>query len=992
MMLVFLLLMLSLQNSSSSNVIATGGTVTSKNSLTPRLASSWHHVCESRPGSDRTNEPSGSAAISLDSITFHQELGRGAFGKVMLATDDNTRQRLAVKIVKKRVLLNKLEEITLVERRVLEVASGCPFLTEAYGTFQTQDHLFFLMPYVNGGDLEEFMNKNERLDIETARDLKPENVLLDSTGHLKIADFGLALENVLGNKTCTGYAGTLGYIAPEMLDGKRYNAAVDWWALGVILYQMVTGADPFDTGHSTTTLINSTLQNTPSYPWYLTPDTKDLLEKLLSKRPCQHKFRGEDYGKHYIIAGFPSNNSISKNDKKRKRDEIAYADTRDSLQLREPVSLVSSRLPTRPPTNPMGKASKGKLSPDDSEQPYLVDPRPRILWINVVCSLEINTMFPLIHVGFFKQNIFDILGRLKIPMEFQNRLSGGAQGLQENNQDDESSGGLISGSGENTERESGGDMLDGKRYNAAVDWWALGVILYQMWIAAPPFMHVQKCFGYVAIMECQSSPRACHLSSFMHNIKVVTVSKLNPKTSSSLKVVPPEGPAALQPAPNAHLQVAPSPHRMIRGTGHPWGASLKSTLKNHVLETELEGFLQWLLELTVSANPMGKECSFKQDVCLASHPVSQCPYVSQLSQCPLVVVLNDHLFFLMPYVNGGDLEEFMNKNERLDIETARFFAAELVCGLQYLHKNGIIHRDLKPENVLLDSTGHLKIADFGLALENVLGNKTCTGYAGTLGYIAPEMLDGKRYNAAVDWWALGVILYQMLLSKRPCQHKFRGEDYGKTSLQDFPVTIHDRGRGTISKNDKKRKRDEIAYADTRDSLQLREQGRLSQSYGESLKREYLACSVHPRVDVFRNQHINIDIDVRRSCHVSRLGMKEMVWVLLMCEAVAVCDCSKSDGLDRATVLLERKGDCPFGATASDISVGSKFINLRDGLGEMLAVCDCSKSDATVRKGATASEKQIHQSAILSIVCRHRNQDPRCQVRPVPPELRTTFSG
>ncbi|CAH2307023.1 kinase C theta type-like [Pelobates cultripes] len=100
-------------------------------------------------------------------------------------------------------------------------------------------------------------------------------------------------------------------------------------------------------------------------------------------------------------------------------------------------------------------------------------------------------------------------------------------------------------------------------------------------------------------------------------------------------------------------------------------------------------------------------------------------------------------------------------------EKDRFFAAEIVCGLQYLHAKGIIHRDLKPENILLDSVGHLKIADFGLALEGMFGRKTATEYAGTPGYIAPEMIQGRRYNCAVDWWAFGVILYKMATGESP---------------------------------------------------------------------------------------------------------------------------------------------------------------------------------------------------------------------------------
>uniref|UniRef100_A0A803JHU3 Protein kinase domain-containing protein n=1 Tax=Xenopus tropicalis TaxID=8364 RepID=A0A803JHU3_XENTR len=97
----------------------------------------------------------------------------------------------------------------------------------------------------------------------------------------------------------------------------------------------------------------------------------------------------------------------------------------------------------------------------------------------------------------------------------------------------------------------------------------------------------------------------------------------------------------------------------------------------------------------------------------------------------------------------------------------RLCAAEIVCGLKFLHERGIVHRDLKPENILLDSEGHVRITDFGLALLNMFGNQTATEYGGTPLYIAPEMQEEKPYNASVDWWALGVILYQMAFSAHP---------------------------------------------------------------------------------------------------------------------------------------------------------------------------------------------------------------------------------
>ncbi|XP_075057037.1 protein kinase C delta type-like [Mixophyes fleayi] len=119
----------------------------------------------------------------------------------------------------------------------------------------------------------------------------------------------------------------------------------------------------------------------------------------------------------------------------------------------------------------------------------------------------------------------------------------------------------------------------------------------------------------------------------------------------------------------------------------------------------------------------------------------------------------------MEYASGGDFFNLLQRRGPLDIPSARFYAAEIVCGVQFLHSKGVIHRDLKPENILVTETGHVKIADFGLAIENMYGDRTATSYAGTPGYIAPEMLSGEEYNAGADWFSFGVILTKMITGK-----------------------------------------------------------------------------------------------------------------------------------------------------------------------------------------------------------------------------------
>ncbi|CAD5112691.1 DgyrCDS1915 [Dimorphilus gyrociliatus] len=133
---------------------------------------------------------------------------------------------------------------------------------------------------------------------------------------------------------------------------------------------------------------------------------------------------------------------------------------------------------------------------------------------------------------------------------------------------------------------------------------------------------------------------------------------------------------------------------------------------------------------------------------------------------------DSHLFFVMEYVYGGDLMFHIQKNQKFDIERSRFYSAEILCGLQFLHSKCIIYRDLKLDNVLIDKNGHIKIADFGMCKEEVRGDSKATTFCGTPDYIAPEILKGYQYNESVDWWSFGVLLYEMLLGQSP----FHGED------------------------------------------------------------------------------------------------------------------------------------------------------------------------------------------------------------------------
>ncbi|KAI1231501.1 hypothetical protein IHE44_0007954 [Lamprotornis superbus] len=125
------------------------------------------------------------------------------------------------------------------------------------------------------------------------------------------------------------------------------------------------------------------------------------------------------------------------------------------------------------------------------------------------------------------------------------------------------------------------------------------------------------------------------------------------------------------------------------------------------------------------------------------------------------------LFLVIEYVNGGDLMFHMQRQRKLPEEHARFYAAEICIALNFLHERGIIYRDLKLDNVLLDAEGHIKLTDYGMCKEGLGPGDTTSTFCGTPNYIAPEILRGEEYGFSVDWWALGVLMFEMMAGRSP---------------------------------------------------------------------------------------------------------------------------------------------------------------------------------------------------------------------------------
>ncbi|KIV93870.1 hypothetical protein, variant 1 [Exophiala mesophila] len=253
--------------------------------------------------------------IGLDHFNFLAVLGKGNFGKVMLAEAKSSKKLYAIKVLKKEFIIENDEvESTKSEKRVFLIANKerHPFLLNLHACFQTETRVYFVMEYISGGDLMLHIQRGQfglkRAQFYAAevclalkyfhengviyRDLKLDNILLTLDGHIKIADYGLCKEDMWYKSVTSTFCGTPEFMAPEILLDKKYGRAVDWWAFGVLIYQMLLQQSPFR-GEDEDEIYDAILADEPLYPIHMPRDSVSILQRLLTRDPDQRLGSGQ---------------------------------------------------------------------------------------------------------------------------------------------------------------------------------------------------------------------------------------------------------------------------------------------------------------------------------------------------------------------------------------------------------------------------------------------------------------------------------------------------------------------------------------------------------------------------------------------------------------------------------------------------------------------------------------------------------------------------
>eukprot|EP00051_Salpingoeca_urceolata_P032467 m.15855 g.15855 ORF g.15855 m.15855 type:complete len:536 (+) comp5109_c0_seq1:417-2024(+) len=253
-----------------------------------------------------------SKKVSMADFTILKVVGKGSFGKVMMIRKKDTGRIYAAKVLKKQYLSERGEVAHTVSERKILANNSNPFLVQLKFSFQTPEKIYFCLDYVNGGELFVHLQREGSFSEERSRlyaaqlilaldhlhgnniiyrDLKPENILIDMNGYIKLCDFGLCKMQMSPDGKTSTFCGTPEYMAPEILQQNGYGMEVDWWTVGTLLFEMITGLPPFY-DENTQEMYQKILYAPLVFTEEVSPQARLLIAAMLQREPEKRIGRG----------------------------------------------------------------------------------------------------------------------------------------------------------------------------------------------------------------------------------------------------------------------------------------------------------------------------------------------------------------------------------------------------------------------------------------------------------------------------------------------------------------------------------------------------------------------------------------------------------------------------------------------------------------------------------------------------------------------------